>query len=128
MFSNFLTGSLAFSCALTRSLSFWTSISFLASSKASMSSYMVTGRTGSLWKASLNEISGTVRGISSSKKLSSISSNSGSAGGSDLVRVESDCSLRIFHAIRISFPATIMSNSSVSVAPMVFISVRTICQ
>lgn len=43
---------------------------------------------------------------------SSNSSNSGSGGGSDLTRVESDWSFRILHAIRRSFPATIMSKSS----------------
>lgn len=110
LFSNLL-GSFALSSALTLSLSRWISISRLASSNASMSSYMVTGLTGSLTYASLSDTSGTNMG-SSSKKKSSTSSITGSAGGSLLSLVESDCILRILQAISRSFPATIMSKLS----------------
>ena len=71
----------------------------------------MTGLSGRLWKASLKLTSGTYIG-SSKKKLSSGSSSSTSTGGSLLMRVDSDCILRTFQAMRVSFPATIMSNLS----------------
>lgn len=43
------TGSFAFSSLRTRSRSLWMSISLRASSKASISSYTVTGLSGRLW-------------------------------------------------------------------------------
>jgi len=65
LFSNLSLGCLALSSARMRSLSRAISISSRASSKASMSSYMVTGRIGSLLYASLNCTSGTTSWSSS---------------------------------------------------------------
>lgn len=60
-----LLGSLALSSRRTRSRSRWISMSLRASSKASMSSYTVTGLSVCLLNASLKLTSGTYSGSSS---------------------------------------------------------------